>query len=517
MSYCDRGNALMDSGRYDEALEWYRRGLSLEPGHVDTLLNFGFALLQLDRHEEARGCYEQVLAIHPTHFKALSSCGFSFLASNKSQEALSCYQQAIAADPLNPVAHFNLGFALQESGLHNEALTAYDQALAIKPEYPEVLSNRGTTLECLSRPEEALASYDSALRIQPEATETLINRGSALQSLGRIDEALECYAQVHLTRPDHADAHWNESLCRLKTGDFERGWQNYEWGWKNGQRGNLRKFAEPLWLGVEPLCGKTILLHAEQGLGDTLQFCRYVNLVTSLGARVILEVQPPLKAILADLEGVHVVIVKGSVLPTFDYHCPLLSLPLAFSTTPHTIPAPVPYIRSNPDLVGRWKKRLGATRRPRVGLVWSGRPDHLNDHNRSIPLSQLTALISSPAQFVSLQKEVRRADQHVLDERGDILSFHDDFANFADTAALIELMDIVVTVDTSVAHLAGAMGKSVWVLLPANVDWRWMLEREDSPWYPSARLFRQQTVGDWTGVIESAANALQAQLAPKRP
>ena len=514
-SCCDQGNALTDLERYDEAIEWYRRALSMEPGLVDALLNLGFALLQLDRHEEARACYEQVLAIHPADFKALTSCGFSFLASNRKEEALSCYQLAVASDPFNATAHFNLGFALQESGRHHEALTAYDRALAIKPGFPEVLSNRGTALDYLARHEEALQSYDAALSIEPAAAQTLINRGSALQSLRRFDEALACYGRVQSIRPDYADAHWNESICRLMLGDFKRGWQKYEWGWKNGQRGELRKFAEPLWLGQEPLSGKTILLHAEQGLGDTLQFCRYANGVASLGACVILEVQHPLKAVLADLEGVHQVLAKGSTLPAYDYHCPMLSLPLVFSTRLETIPARVAYIRTDPVLVSRWEKKLGVKRLPRVGLVWSGRAEHFNDHNRSIPLAQMADLITFPAQFVSLQKEVRHPDQLVLDQRKDILSFFDHLADFADTAALIELMDIVITVDTSVAHLAGAMGKSVWVLLARNADWRWLLDREDSPWYPSARLFRQQTIGDWTGVIRTAADALKTQFALK--
>jgi hypothetical protein len=265
-------------------------------------------------------------------------------------------------------------------------------------------------------------------------------------------------------------------------------------------------------LGEPAIAGKTVLLHAEQGYGDTVQFCRYAKRVAARGAAVVLEVPAALAALLAPLEGVHRLVVKGEALPVFDYHCPLLSLPLAFKTTLASIPAEIPYLRSDPIRVAHWRARLGPERRPRVGLVWSGSPGHKDDRDRSIPLAQVIELLSVPAQFVSLQKDVRSADRLILEGQGGVSHFGEALNDFADTAALIELMDVVIAVDTSVAHIAGAMGKAVWILLPRDPDWRWLLQREDSPWYPSARLFRQATAGDWAGVIRRVASALPVAL-----
>ncbi|MEQ1935217.1 MAG: hypothetical protein ABL962_15255, partial [Fimbriimonadaceae bacterium] len=265
---------------------------------------------------------------------------------------------------------------------------------------------------------------------------------------------------------------------------------------------------QQLWLGNAPLEGKTILLHSEQGYGDTLHFCRYAKLVAALGARVILEVQPTLLPLLANLEGTHQVIPKGDALPHFDYHCPLLSLPLAFKTDLETIPADIPYVFSDTTHAAMWRDKLGKKTRLRVGLVWSGSPAQANDHNRSIALAQLLPLLHEGVEWISLQQDVRASDAGLLSQRTDIRQFGDQLKDFADTAALVESMDIVVTVCTSVAHLAGAMGKPTWVLLCFNADWRWLLDRADSPWYPTARLFRQPAIGDWTTVISSVSKEL---------
>ena len=267
-----------------------------------------------------------------------------------------------------------------------------------------------------------------------------------------------------------------------------------------------------MWLGDHAIAGKTVLLHAEQGFGDTVQFCRYAKLVAAQGATVLMEVQPPLKALLAKLEGVSQLLAYGEMLPAFDYHCPLLSLPLAFNTGIESIPAETPYLSPDPARIRQWEGKLGEKRLPRIGLVWSGRTDHKNDHNRSIPLADTAKLVSGHAELVSLQKEVRAADKLVLDIRQDIRHFGDELNDFADTAALVELMDVVITMDTAVAHVAGALGKPVWILLPFNPDWRWLLDRGDSPWYPTARLFRQPAIGDWDSVIQRVANELNKQF-----
>jgi hypothetical protein len=305
---------------------------------------------------------------------------------------------------------------------------------------------------------------------------------------------------------------WNLALCRLLAGDFARGWAGYEWRWNvpqlAGQIGERRRYAQPLWLGAEPLQGRTLLLYGEGGLGDTLQFCRYAKLAADAGARVILEVPGALQALLRNLAGVSQLVEKGGALPAFDLHCPLPSLPLAFGTTLDNVPSPRSYIAASPARLAEWNARLGESSQPRVGLVWSGGTKHTNDRNRSIALRELIEYLPRQFQYVSLQKETRGSDEDALRSRADILRFDGRLDDFADTAALCQLMDVVVSVDTSVAHLSGAMGRPVWLLLPCVPDWRWLLGREDSVWYPSARLLRQDKAGDWAGVLARVRSEL---------
>ena len=320
-------------------------------------------------------------------------------------------------------------------------------------------------------------------------------------------------------KPGYAEACWNKSLALLVTGDFKPGWELYEWRWKAETLTTVyeRLFSQPLWLGKDPLAGKTILLHSEQGMGDTIQFCRYARLVAGLGARVILEIDASLVGLFQNLEGADLVIARGTPLPPFDCHCPLMSLPLAFRTDLETIPAAVPYLEVGKDRLAKWGARLGEKRAPRVGLVWSGRVLHKNDHNRSLGLAELISHLPAGCQYLSLQKEIRDMDRPVLASHGGILHFEDELVDFGDTAALCELMDVVVSVDTSVAHLAGALGRPVWILLPYMPDWRWLLDRADSPWYPSARLYRQERTGEWSGVLERVQADLLALAALASP
>ncbi|MDP3310931.1 MAG: tetratricopeptide repeat protein, partial [Polaromonas sp.] len=379
---------------------------------------------------------------------------------------------------------------------------SYDQALALQPDHAQAYNNRGAALRDLQQYQAALDSYERAIALKPDYADAYNNLGVALGDLGRHPEARASYERACDLQPDYAEAHWNLALGDLQVGHFERGWQAYEWRWKREALapGLLRSFPQPLWLGTESLEGKTILLHAEQGLGDTLQFSRYARLVAQRGARVILEVQPPLLRLLTGLDGVAQVLAQGSESPPFDCHCPLLSLPLAFKTTLSTMPPPLA-IEKNPDSMARWAARLGTGQRPRIGLVWSGNPGHNNDLHRSIALADLLGHLPSGPQYVSLQKDVRATDRATLEARSDILHVGDDLEDFTDTAALCELMDGVVSVDTSVAHLAGTLGRKLWLLLPFNPDWRWMLERTDSPWYPGAVLCRQPAIGDWDSVL----------------
>jgi TPR repeat len=388
-------------------------------------------------------------------------------------------------------------------------VASYDRAIEIKPDYADAYSNRGIALKDLKRFEEALASYDRAIEIQPDYAEAYSNRGVALQELKRVEEAVASYDRAIAIQPDYASAYWNKSLALLLVGQFDQGWKLYEWRWKRDTFTTpKRNFPHPLWLGAEDLADKTILLHAEQGLGDTIQFCRYAKLVKERRARVALEVPKALLSLLSGLEGVDVLIEKGQALPAFDYHCPLLSLPLAFKTDLTSIPSPKPYLAASTQKCEEWGQRLGVKRKPRVGLVWSGSTVHKNDHNRSLTLQQLLPYLPVGCEYVSLQKEVREVDKPVL-EGGDIRHYGDELKDYTDTAALCELMDLVISVDTSVVHLAGALGKSTWVLLPYAPDWRWLLDTDASPWYASIELYRQAEDLSWGPVLERVSKDLQ--------
>jgi hypothetical protein len=328
--------------------------------------------------------------------------------------------------------------------------------------------------------------------------------------LKRFDEALQCYECAVAARPDFAEAHYNEGLCRLLTGDFDRGWRKHEW-WREiaPSKHAKRNFAQPRWTGAQEIAGKTILLHAEQGFGDTIQFCRYAPRIAALGARVILEVQRPLHDLMQTLPGAAQIVSRGDPLPDFDMHCPMLGLPLVFGSGLATIPCEAPYLRASAQAVANWSARLPAKTRPRIGLAWSGRPEHNNDQNRSIDLASfLSPLQGIDATLVSLQREVRAADAIVLQDRSDVIHLGAELKDFSDTAALAADLDLVIAVDTSVAHLAGALAKPVWILLPFVPDWRWLLDRDDSPWYPTARLFRQDDSRQWGGTFGRLRTAL---------
>jgi hypothetical protein len=379
----------------------------------------------------------------------------------------------------------------------------------VRPSDAAVLDDRGVTLHKLRRLEEALANHDSALASRPDYAEALANRGVVLYDLKRFDEALASYDRAIALRPDYADAHFLKGLSSLVTGDFERGWIEYEWRRKAPAAGIAeRDFPQPLWLGADDVAGKTILLHSEQGFGDSIQFCRYAPLVAAYGARVIVEVEEPLRGLMTGLAGAAQIIAKGRPLPDFDFQCPLLSLPLAFKTRLETIPSSPSYLRAPAQNLQNWDARLGMERRPKIGFAWSGNAKHVRDRERSIGLSELLPLLDIDATFVSLQKEVRAADAETLKKSAGILRFDDELKDFSDTAALISRLDLIISVDTSIAHLAGALGKPVWVLLTHAPEWRWLLDRDDSPWYPTARLFRQDDARAWDEVIARVRDAL---------
>ncbi|MDP3355017.1 MAG: tetratricopeptide repeat protein [Polaromonas sp.] len=507
----NRGNALRDLGRGAEALESYEKALKIQPDYVEALSNRGAALRHLGRLSDALGSYDQALKVKPDYALALTNRGNTLRALGRSGDALDSHDRALKIQPDYADALSSRAAALMDLKRPDEALASCARALQVRPNHPEALNNRGNALWALRQPAQALESFGRALTVRPDYAEAFSNRGNVWRELQRPTEALADFASALRLNPDHAEAHWNEALCRLMLGEFELGWQKYEWRWKKEPGLSMaRNFTQALWLGKEPLQGKTILLHAEQGLGDTIQFCRYAKQVAALGARVVLEVQPALKTLLQGLEGASLVIAKGEQLPDFDYHCPLLSLPLAFQADLSNISGQK-YLHSDPAKRQQWQTRLGPASKTRVGLVWSGATGHQNDHNRSLSLAQIAPLISEQAQYYCLQKELRPADQATLRNTPTLQFMGEFLKDFSDTAALLEQMDLLITVDTSVAHLAGAMGKEVWIMLPFSPDWRWLLNRSDNPWYESARLFRQPAPGDWASVLAQVQAALQAK------
>lgn len=446
--------------------------MSLVHAEADASNRLGVRAMQEGRALEAVAHLSRAVAVEPKHPDALYNLGNAFLALERFEEALECHERAVALRPDDAQAWNNRGISLAGLKRHAAALESHARAIALKPEFAEAYSNRGMTLQALNRHEAALADFERAIALNP----------------------------------GDATARNNLALCCLTLGYLPRGWEALEWRWKDRLfTGARRDFAQPMWLGAQPLQGRTILLHDEQGFGDTLQFCRYVPLVAAQGANVVLEVNRDIQPLLANLAGADRVIEKGAPLPEFDLHCPLLSLPLAFGTTLATIPADVPYVHADAGLVASWRERLGPKRGLRIGLAWSANRFVAYGRARSIPLAGLLGALPAGAQCMSLQKEVSDEDRDLIAGATDIQHFG---TGFSDTAALIELADIVVSVDTSIAHLAGAMGKPVWILMLFNGDWRWMLDREDSPWYPTARLFRQPAAGDWTSLLKRVRTEL---------
>jgi tetratricopeptide (TPR) repeat protein len=511
-AYSNRGMALKDLKRPDEAVASYDLAIAIMPEYADAHCNRGIALRELKRFHDAIKSYERAIELAPNHADAYSNLGVVLKDLKRLDDAISSYDRAIALDPKHTGAYSNRGNALKDMNRLHDAIVSYDKAIAINPNLAETYSNRGNALKDLNQLNDAMVSYDQAIAINPNLAEAFYNRGNALKELHQLDASESSYNRALVLKPDYADAYWNKALLKLLKGDYLEGWELYEWGWKNNQRKPIREFQSTLWLGEEPLVGKKLLIYPEQGLGDCLQFIRYLSMVESLGAEVVLEMPSSLTAVVSTLKGKFTVIESGKSIPEVDFHCPIMSLPRAFKTTVETIPNQVPYLYADPDKQQAWLNRLGTKTKPRIGLVWSGSTIHKNDHNRSIPLREFNCLFGLDVEFHSLQKEIRYEDIATLTATDNLTAHQKLLNDFSDTAALINVLDLVITVDTSVAHLAGALGKAVWILLPYAPDFRWMLGRDDTPWYPTARLFRQPDIGDWDSVINNLTIAVRKAL-----
>jgi len=492
-------------GKAVEAFRLLSAALKADPRSADALSNLGLVLHALKRDTEALASLDRALSLAPDHLDAPKNRATILLDMKRAPEAVAGFDAVLARAPRHLQALVNRGSARAAAGAPDAALADYDAALALAPGHPHAHYNRGNALRDLGRDADAIADYDRALAAMPAHTGAWHNRALALAALNRHDEALQSYARVLERQPDHADAHFNAAASLLTLGDFARGFAEYEWRWKRAGMGARRSFRQPLWLGAVPLAHKTILLHAEQGLGDTVQFARYAPLLAQSGASVLLEVQPELKGLLASLDGVTGVYGRGEPLPAFDLQCPLASLPLALKIEAGSIASAGsgPYLRAPDAAIARWRARLDALPQPRIALAWAGSAGHANDRRRSVPPALLEPLFGAPGvSFVSVQRDLRPGDADLLTRHPGVMHVGGELSDFADTAAVLALCDRVITVDTAVAHVAGALGRPAFVLLPFQPDWRWLLGRDDSPWYASVRLFRQAQPGDWAGVVD---------------
>jgi tetratricopeptide (TPR) repeat protein len=547
-----RGDALLALHQYADAAASYDRALVREPESPETLTSRGIALQEMGRFENALASFEGALALKPDHVAAIKGRGDALHALQRHEEALASYNEALALRPGDPEAYARRGKTFLELGRYDESLASYNEALLQQPgdpgqvhfdqdgrpgappghraalsQSPTLTSaffksggallalGRGGALLAMGRFEEALASLDKAVLLEPDNADALIARGKALFHLNRHSEALRCLSAALDIRPHDEEAREYESLARLWLCDFSGGPAQYEACQHMAALSSEGlDFPQARWDGEESLLGKSILLHAGQTFGDAIQFVRYAPVLSRSGAKVILAVQPALKALLSRIEGTSATYSLDEPLPETHYHCPLESLPFLSKTTSDTVPLNIPYLSAAPDRLAEWRARIPDFKGVRVGLAWAGDPHHKDDVNRSITLHRMAALLAVPRiQFVSLQRTLRDDEMDILENDSRIIHIGEDLHDFDDTAAVLSMMHLVISVDTAVAHLAGAMGKSVWILLPAAPDWRWMLDRIQNPWYPTGRLFRQARAGDWDSTIERVRHELARLVA----
>lgn len=512
-AHCNRGVALDALERYEEALDSYRQALSLRPDFVQALFNMGNTYRSLRNPENARVCYQRVVDMVPDFLAAYLCLGEIAKEQRNFDEARHHFEKALARDPECVNAVQGIAEILQATEDFQGAVEAYRQVLALDPHRPTAWNMLGTTYHCLEKLAEAEASYRQAAVLDPDRPTILNNLGAVLHAQGDPQGAAAVFSSIIEKSPDNAEAHWNLALALLALGQYREGWQEYEWRFRKVDPVPAREYPQPRWDG-SPLRGRTVLLWCEQGFGDTIQFSRYVPLVAQLGGRVVLECQvPALKRLLCSLAGVAEVVVTGATLPPFDCHVPLLSLPLLSGTTLENIPAGAPYLHVEQAGIELWRQRLGPAAGYRVGLVWFGRQGQVLNRKRSCPLEMLSPLAIIPnLELYSLQvgEGAEQLDNNDIPLK--IIDLTEHIHDFADTAAFMANLDLVITIDTAVAHLAGAVGVPTWALLPYSADWRWLLHRSDSPWYPAMRLFRQSAVGDWSSVVNAITDLLGKAL-----
>jgi tetratricopeptide (TPR) repeat protein len=515
----EAGNSLKRAGRFAEAISFYQQAIAVRPDAADTYYNLGTALQALGQFPEAAAAYGRAIDLNPKHAPAFNNLGNLVRNNNQLAEAILCYRRALVITPKNAAILNNLGVALRDNKEPQEAIDCFRSSLELTPDDADVLSNLGNALKDEGLLEEAVACYQKSLSLNPNRAVVLDNLGLAFVDQGNYDEAAACCRRSMELDPDSPHVHWAQSLLMLLKGDFERGWREHEWRWKCQEwrryTGILMptEFPQPVWDGSR-LEGKTILLQAEQGLGDTIQFIRYVPVVKQFGGRVVLQCQRALIPLLSQC-GADTIVGQNDAMPQFDVRAALLTLPAILRTTLETIPADIPYLFAGPALVEQWQERLKDVSGFRVGINWRGRGGLGVFRRRDVPLEYFEPLaVIAGVRLVNLHQGDGRTE---LAETGPQLAIFEpgsdvDGVNgaFMDTAAIMMNLDLVITSDTAIAHLAGALGVPVWVVLPYAADWRWLLNRSDSPWYPTMRLFRQKQPGDWAEPFAEMIAALTA-------
>jgi Flp pilus assembly protein TadD len=491
------------------------QAIQLKPDFAQAHHNLGVALAHKGDMGQAAASLREAICLKPDYAEAHFNLGNTLVEMNRREEAIPIFRRALELRPDYVDVLNNLGLALCEIGRTGEAAVLLRQAVRLKPDDAEALNSLGMALADQARFDEAVAVYDRALQINPRHAEAHTNLGSAYKEQGRLEEAVACYDYALWLRPDDATTRWNRSLAWLQQGDYQRGWAEYEWRWKR-KRSRRRPFAQPAWDG-SPLEGRTILLYMEQGLGDMIQFIRYAPLVKQRGGKVVVECPDMLLQLFASVAGVDRLLAEGTELPPFDVHAPLMSLPYLLGTRLDTVPTDIPYLSVPAELVESWRSRLGGHDTFKVGVVWQGNPHHKWDRYRSVRLTDFAPLAEVPGvQLISLQKGDAAAALRSHDRSCRVTEWaapqDRESGTFAETAAVMKNLDLVVTVDTAVAHLAGALALPVWVALSTIADWRWLMGRTDTPWYPTMRLFRQRTLGKWGPVFERMADELRALI-----
>jgi tetratricopeptide (TPR) repeat protein len=512
------GRAAALQNMTEKALSHYQAAVAAQPQFIEAMAALARTLLALGRRDEALAWARRLASAAPSP-AALLLGAQALHGMGRHSEALQALDAVLETQPDDVEALELRGHVLFELGRAGEAVAVFDRALSLKGPSADTLSSVAAALGRAGQLEQALHRTEQALRLQPGHRNALFNQGRTLIELLRVGEAAEISSRALALYPQDAELRWNHANAQLLQGELQAGWPDHEARWEitAAAGGKPRPdFGRPRWSGRESLEGRTIFLFMEQGLGDCIQFLRYVPLVAATAQAVLLQLPAALVPLASGLPPNCSLVGEGEALPPFDFECALMSLPLAFGSSLDTLPRAVPYLHADPAQVQAWRRRLGQAGpdRLRVGLAWSGNPDHRNDHNRSIPLAILRRLAVAGCQFVSLQPEVRASDAGALAEWPALVQVADALRDFGDTAALMSALDLVISVDTSVAHLAGALAVPAWLLLPYCPDWRWMLDREDSPWYPTARLFRQQRPGDWSPVLDRVRADLGSLAAP---